>query len=360
VNADPHRIVLLGATGYSGRLIARQLDALEVPFTIAARAEARARMLQAELKTRPPITLLEVLEPQQVSAAVAGAGIVINAVGPYNLYGQVVLEQCRRRQLVYLDLTGEQEFVRQSFDDRRASDWSATVLHSIAFESALADLLAQGMLSPDASYRSIESYYSFSRSRPSPGTLLTMKLAPHFPTYHLQAGRLRRAEPLSFERTVDFETPAGLTTGFFMPYPEVLFFARRYRPHEASSYLLMGEAEALFARAAGRRAAPAVDAILAQHQRQRREGPSEAERRQQRFTLTVHAADHDGNRHTRRLTGSDMYGITAVLVSRVVLALLAGLELPRGPLTPAEVPAWDGLWSRLQEQELISVLAEVA
>lgn len=360
MSAGARGIILFGATGYTGRLIARRLDALRVPFTLAARDASRARSLQAELRTRPPVALVDVTDPLQVGRAVAEAEIVINCVGPYNLYGQVVWEACRMRDLVYLDLCGEQEFIRKSFAVPQRAGWSATLLHSIAFESALADLLAHGMLDRDTSYRSISSYYSFAKSRPSPGTHLTMRLAAHYPTYHLQSGSLRRAEALSFEESVEFYAPEGMTTAFFMPYPEVLFFADRYRTSDARSYLLMGSSEALFARAARGRSAPPVDAILEQHQRQRREGPPEAERQKQRFTLTVHAAEAGGQRHTRTIAGCDMYAISAVLVLHVVEALLAGTELPKGPLAPSQAPVWDGIWARLAEEGLVLSPAGVA
>jgi short subunit dehydrogenase-like uncharacterized protein len=355
---DP-RIVLLGATGYTARLIARRLDASGIPFTLAARDEARAQALRAELKTRPPVVTLDVLDVGQVARVADRADVVVNCVGPYNLFGQVVLQECRTRELVYIDLAGEQEFIRRSLEEHASTATRATILHSIAFESTLADLLAGDTLCPHTSYRSISSFYSFASSRPSPGTHLTMRLAAQFPSYRLTSGVLTRAAPLSFEEPIDFEAPDGMTAALFMPYPEVVLFGHRYRTADAGSFLLMSDAEALFARATRGRPAPPVDAVLEQHGRQRRAGPGGRERRQQRFTLTVHAVAADGERRTRRLVGSDMYEITALLVLQVVEAVWAGSALPEGVLTPSQIPVWNGIWSRLEADGLVTSLAEV-
>lgn len=346
-------IVLLGATGYTGRLIAHRLDSSGIPFVIAVRREEKAGKLRGELRNPPAVRIVDATDAQQVGRLVDDAAVVINCVGPYNLYGDVVLEECRRRALVYVDLCGEQEFIRRSFAQSASVADGATVLHSIAFESALADLLAHELLPTDVFYRSVASYYSFAHSRPSPGTHLTMRLAPHFPTYHVEDGILTPAAPLSLEEPVDLGSE-GATTAFFMPYPEVLFFGARYRTSDAGSYILVSSSEALFLRASRGRSAPAVDVILEQHARKSRQGPSEGERSRQEFTLTVHAVEADGRSHTARLAGRDMYGITAVLVHCVVEAVHAGAEIPTGVLAPSQLPVWGGLWERLAAEELIS------
>jgi short subunit dehydrogenase-like uncharacterized protein len=350
----------MGATGFTGRIIARELVSRDIPFTIAARDESRALQLRSELGTQSAVAIVDVRDPVQIEPLLDGTGIVINCVGPYNLYGQGVLESCSTRDVVYMDLSGEQEFIRRSLDDPGAAGRPATILHSIAFESALADLLAAEMLRGDTTYRSICSYYSFAQSRPSPGTALTMRLARHFPTYHVASGRLVRAAPLSVEHQVDLGPTERSRTAFFMPYPEVLFFRHRYRTTSASSYLVLDDGEASFARAGRDRPVPALGSILEHHERRRRDGPSAAERSKQAFTLDVVAVGSDGTRHTRRLSGSDMYEISATLVTHVVEAVLLGAKLPAGVWTPSQAPVWDGIWSRLQDRGLISAPRGVA
>jgi short subunit dehydrogenase-like uncharacterized protein len=353
VTSDPRGVVLFGATGFTGRIIARGLASRGIPFTIAAREESRGRALRDELDPSPSLVLADVMDAAQVARAIEGATVVIGCVGPYNLFGGRLLDECRRRDLVYLDLSGEQEFVRRSLDGPAAQGGPGTILHSIAFESTLADLIAAGMLRRDATYRSISSYYAFRRSRPSPGTYLTMRSSRHFPTYRLARGSLVRAEPLSFQEPVPFEPPDGASAAVFMPYPEVLFFRDGYRTAEACSYLLMTPAEAGLARATRSGPVPDLATLLEQHAGHRRKGPVEGERGDQAFNLTVQAVDPDGTRHTHRVSGRDMYGISAHLLLHVVEACVRGQALPEGTLAPSAIPVWDGIWDRLREAGLV-------
>jgi short subunit dehydrogenase-like uncharacterized protein len=351
------RIVVLGATGYTGSLIAERLAGAGLSFVAGARDAERGRALRARTGDAVKIALLDVRDPASLSRVLDGARVVVNCVGPYNVFGDPVLEACRHRDLVYIDLAGEQDFVRRSFD-RAANGDACTVLHSIAFESTVADLLAADMLGQSGAgpLRSISSYYAFAKSRPSPGTHLTMKLARSFPTYRFTAGSLRPAAPLSFEEEVALGSAPGRSVALFMPYPEVLFFARRYTLADAASFLLVTPAEAHFARAGRGRPATTVDvaALMAQHEAQRREGPGAAERHTQEFTVTVRAVDASGEARTRAVRGRDMYALTAALVAHVVEAVAPDIELASGTLTPSELPVWNGIWTRLEAEGLVS------
>jgi short subunit dehydrogenase-like uncharacterized protein len=361
---DP-RIVVLGATGYTGSLIAERLAVAGLDFIACARDADRGRALRTRTGGAARVALVDVREPAGLAGVLDGARIVVNCVGPYNIFGGAVLDACRHRDLVYIDLAGEQDFVRRSFDhaDRPANGGTCSVLHSIAFESTVADLLAADLLGQhDAGpLHSISSYYAFSKSRPSPGTHLTMRLARSFPTHRFSGGSLRPAAPLSFEEEVALTSAPGLSVALFMPYPEVLFFARRYAPAEAASFLLVSAAEAHFARAARERPPAAVDvaAAMAQHDAQRRDGPGAAERHGQQFTVAVRVVDADGNARTRAVRGRDMYALTAALVAHVVEAVAAGVQLPPGTPTPSELPVWDGIWTRLEAEGLSCLPGDV-
>jgi short subunit dehydrogenase-like uncharacterized protein len=346
------RIVLFGATGFTGQLIARRLDQLAIPFTMAVRDAAAARALRSQLRTAPAVEIVDVLERGQVRRAVAGARIVVSCVGPYNLFGHGLLEECRGQDLVYIDLTGEQEFVRRSREDVLSHPTRCTFLHSIAFESTLADLLASSIIRPGAAVSDVSSFYRFANSRPSPGTYLTMKVAQLFPTYSVAAGALQETAPLSCEQQFQDESGNGFAA-LFVPYPEVLFFHDRYRPTTAGSYLLLSAAEATFARRAGGGKAPQLSTILEQHRRSRRAGPAAAERRKQEFSLTVVATEQSGSRERTRIAGRDMYEITALLVVHVVEAVLNGARLPAGAPAPAEIGIWGEIWTRLEAEGLI-------
>jgi len=67
-----------------------------------------------------------------------------------------------------------------------------------------------------------------------------------------------------------------------------------------------------------------------------RPDPPEEKRREARFAVVAEARGPAGGRHVA-LTGSDVYGLTALLVARGAEALLAGEARGAGALAPAEV-----------------------
>jgi short subunit dehydrogenase-like uncharacterized protein len=109
-------VVLYGASGFSGRLIAEFLREYNVPFIAAGR---NRKKLEDVLSHVPGIETAdyEIAEIGNSVDALAGlfsgAKVVCNTVGPLIYYGPNVIEASLKAGCHYLDISGEQAWVRQ-------------------------------------------------------------------------------------------------------------------------------------------------------------------------------------------------------------------------------------------------------
>ncbi|HYN30720.1 MAG TPA: saccharopine dehydrogenase NADP-binding domain-containing protein [Dermatophilaceae bacterium] len=143
-----HDLVLLGATGFVGRLTAAHLaqhapDGIRI--ALAGRSAGRLAEVRAALGERAadwPLLTVDALDEAAVAALAASTSVVATTVGPYARYGGPLVAACAAAGTHYCDLTGEVLFVRQSIDANheaaRAS--GARIVHACGFDSIPSDL----------------------------------------------------------------------------------------------------------------------------------------------------------------------------------------------------------------------------
>jgi short subunit dehydrogenase-like uncharacterized protein len=108
------KVVVYGASGYTGRLVCEYLREFGVPFIAAGRDKAR---IAEALATVPGIDTVdhEIVEVAHeggpLSELFDGAGVVCNMVGPFAQHGGEVVEACLAAGAHYLDTTGEQDWL---------------------------------------------------------------------------------------------------------------------------------------------------------------------------------------------------------------------------------------------------------
>src|SRR5512135_3232829 len=141
-------VVLFGATGYVGRLVAAHL-AQRAPagtrIALAGRSAARLAGLRAELGAPAagwPLLVADAEEAESVTRLAAAARVVATTVGPYARYGLPLVEACARAGTDYADLTGELLFVRTVIErfHETAVATGARLVHSCGFDSVPSDL----------------------------------------------------------------------------------------------------------------------------------------------------------------------------------------------------------------------------
>ena len=139
-------LVLFGATGFTGRLVAERL-ATTLPagtrWAIAGRNPEKLESVRRALGGTPPeIRLADVADGASVAALAGACRVLVTTVGPYVRHGWPVVEACARSGTHYLDITGEPAFVSRSIRelDAVARASGAALVHCCGFDSIPADL----------------------------------------------------------------------------------------------------------------------------------------------------------------------------------------------------------------------------
>ena len=138
-------IIVYGATGYTGRLVAEYLkDKSRVKWAMAGRsaeklAEVRD-LIGAAADT--PLIVADASDPATLDDMVKRTKVVLTTVGPYQLYGNELVAACVANGTDYTDLCGEPAWMRQKIDqhDAAAKASGARIVFSAGFDSIPFDL----------------------------------------------------------------------------------------------------------------------------------------------------------------------------------------------------------------------------
>lgn len=139
-------IVLFGATGFTGGLVAEYLAAhapQDLRWALAGRSLSRLEAVRDSLgSTDVELIQADVNDSSSLVALAARARVVITTVGPYLEFGEPLVKACAEAGTDYVDLTGEPEFVDRMFVnyDAVARANGARIVHACGFDSIPHDL----------------------------------------------------------------------------------------------------------------------------------------------------------------------------------------------------------------------------
>lgn len=141
-------IVLQGATGFTGRLAAAELQrhAPEgLRWAVAGRSRDKVEALAAELQVGA--VLADGLDPDAVSRLAAATRVVLSCAGPYSRFGTPLVEACVAQRTHYADLTGETPWVRElvARHHARAQADGTSLIPASGFDSVPTDLAVQDL-----------------------------------------------------------------------------------------------------------------------------------------------------------------------------------------------------------------------
>jgi short subunit dehydrogenase-like uncharacterized protein len=310
------RIVLLGPTGYTGRLVAENLVRQGVEFTAASRDLDRLdSMLESMGADHVSTVEADLSDPNHLFNLAAPENVLLNCVGPFDLFSMPLVRAVAESGGIYLDVTGEESFVARSQSelDPVARKNGALVVHACAFESALADFLAEIACHGQERLSRLSSYYWHARALMSPGTRLTARLASLSRGHIYRHGAFVPFSRDGMQKDSSFPFLRKGETAVYTPYPEIRFWPSRYDLEEAASFLITNRSGVgiMGHRTARERT---IEEILAWHERTVRPGPSRKERNQDEFTVTVLAEALDGKRSYAQMSGRDPYGFSAAML----------------------------------------------
>ena len=141
-------VVVFGATGFAGRLVAGYLAGHApggVRIGLAGRSERRMADVRAGLGVAAsawPLLVTDSADPVSVAALARAARVVVSTVGPYRAQGLALVQACAEAGTDYADLTGEVLFIRDSIDRCHdvAAAAGARIVHCCGFDSVPSDL----------------------------------------------------------------------------------------------------------------------------------------------------------------------------------------------------------------------------
>jgi short subunit dehydrogenase-like uncharacterized protein len=149
-NSREFDIIVYGATGYTGRLVAEHFvreygNSDHGPkWAMAGRSEDKLTAVRQEIgaPSTTPMIVADADDPASLEAMCRRTRVVLTTVGPYQLYGNALVEACVKTGTDYADLCGEPawmaEKIAQHHDAAKAS--GARICFSSGFDSIPFDL----------------------------------------------------------------------------------------------------------------------------------------------------------------------------------------------------------------------------
>ncbi len=370
-------VILYGATGFTGRLVAEYLARKQgesFRWALAGRNVEKLRGIHAELGVGDDIGLIQADSEDETSLVTmaAQARVVLTTVGPYIRYGEPLVRACIEAGSDYVDITGEPEFVNLLLDryDGPAQDRGVRIVNCCGFDSIPHDLGVYMTVQhlPDDAAVTAQGYVS-SDARFSGGTWHSA-----IEMLSRRSARRRRSAPASNGDRIVLSAPrkihyAEVVKGWVAPFPtidpQVILRSARALPAYGQEFryahyltvgplpMMIGMGIGVGALAALAQLKPTRDLLL--KLQPQGSGPS-AERRARSFFDVKIVARADGRQVIGHVHGGDPgYDETSKMVSESALCLaLDRAHLPeRSGVLTTSVAMGDRLLSRLRQAGLI-------
>lgn len=348
------RIVVFGATGYTGEQTTRALVRRGARPVLAARSRDRLQQLADELGGLETL-VADVAQPEAVRALVGPGDLLLSTVGPFSRYGEPAVTAAIDAAATYIDSTGEPAFIRRVFEHHgpRAQQAGAVLLTAFGYDwvpGNLAGALALREAGADAAR--VEIGY-FSDAGISGGTRASMLHAALEPSFAYRRGRLR-TEPAGL-RVKTFAVPGrgrrhaisvGGTEHFGLPaiHPslrDVDVLVGQSGPHVRAMPIIARTLSAVFAVPGIRHR---VLTLAEKRVRGSTGGPDDEARRNSTSTVLAVAYGDDGRQLSDvTLAGANAYTFTFEILAWAATQLADGALLGRGALSPVQAFALETL-----------------
>ncbi len=142
----PFDLVLFGATGFTGKLVAEYLARQrprDLRWAIAGRSKDKLEAVRRELGVPDlPLHIVDADDEKALGELAAQTRVVCTTVGPFARHGVVLVRAAARHGTHYCDITGEPQFIRRSIDENHdeAVRTKARIVHCCGYDSIPFDL----------------------------------------------------------------------------------------------------------------------------------------------------------------------------------------------------------------------------
>ena len=316
---DP-RVVVAGATGFTGGLVAERLADSGLRFVLTGRSEEKLEGL-ARRHPGTEVRRADVTRPGDLGALLRTGDVLVNCAGPFTGIGEPAVRAAVEAGAHYLDTTGEQAFMLRVLDrwDGPARRAGVAVVTAMAFEYALGDcalaIAAEGLSGTPVAADVVYSWRGGADGT-SAGTRRSALRVVAEPGVVCEGGRWRREAVGRRRRTI--RPPGGPElAAVSMPAGEILTAPRHLGVDAARGWMIVGSGTArvlpLLAPVLPvlvRATLPLLDRLVARGP----DGPDADARRESRFQVLARVEDVEGEVTTVAVEGRDPYGVTAAIV----------------------------------------------
>ena len=301
-------IALLGATGYTGKLVAAELSKKGVPHRLGGRSPEKLATVPSDAER----FVLDVGESGRLDEFLDGATALISTVGPFVRLGMPAVEAAARNRVPYVDSTGEQQFMADVYE--KFADAPVPIVPACAFDYIPGDLTAAIAMADLGSDVSEIAVHTQASPIPSRGTARTT---------------VEMAEALSSDarvRRVPF--PDRVRTGVEFPFGDVPLARHAGGARVVTTMVMPSAAAPVVRRLSG--VLPKLSSLVERMP----EGPSPKMRARAKFRILAEALGPSG-RAAVYCEGRDVYGLTArFLVAAAQKVTGVGAMAPAEALDP--------------------------
>ena len=128
MSAQEFEIIVYGATGFTGRLVAEHLLRTygvdgDVRWAMAGRDREKLKQVAIEIGApmNTPLIEAKTSDSGAMDALAHRARVIITTVGPYQKYGEPLLAACARNGTDYIDLCGEPNWMAAMIEKYEAA-----------------------------------------------------------------------------------------------------------------------------------------------------------------------------------------------------------------------------------------------
>ena len=329
-----HRILLYGANGSTGELVAEEAVRRGHRPLLAGRSAEKLRPIAERLSL--PMLAVDLGDRAALEKAVASVDVVFHAAGPFVHTSAPMLEACLASRTSYVDVTGEIPVFEHTLSlDARAKERGVALISGVGFDVIPTDCLAKYVADQVPGAVRLELAIA-ANGRPSAGT--TKSVLELLPKGNMvrRGGKLVALRLGAEPRRLRFS--CGERDVAAIPWGDLATAYRTTGIPDITTYMAMPRSQSRFLRVfgGGVRAALSLGPVRRFAQRVVEKtvaGPTEEMRRTGRSYVWARAEDARGNAKEAWLETSEGYRFTATGGVMAVERLLR--DTPTGALTPA-------------------------
>ncbi len=340
-------VLVFGASGYTGALTVAELVRQGIKVELGGRERSRLEALRDELglDKNIHITVADPTRPDSLAALFdSKPALIINCVGPFTRYGEVVVAAALAAGTHYLDITGEQGYMLRVIDRYHAvaQQKGVVIVPACGVEFALgnwlATLTAEGQEPLDSLF--VANAINTGGKGISAGTTLSLFEALKKPGIGWKEGRRQVTMVASEGRRITFPAPIGERRAILAPFGEVLTLPRQLQVKNVKTYFAVGSEGYWLTRLTFPLLPVLVEGAGFFLKRGVKRGGPATEKRESTDWAIVAEASNPTRTRRHSLSGKDVYGLTAVILAYCAAKILKpdfAIRKLSGVLGPAQV-----------------------